>query len=322
MIDKYLSLDLKDRKILYELDKDARISYAQLGKKVGLSTEVAHYRVKRLEENGIIMQYQTAINYSKLGLIHFKICLKFNGISLDTEEKIYNKLKEIPQIIWIAKCQGDWDCILSCTVNKLHEMDQIKDKIIVIVNPYITQKSISILSDIWSFPRKYLINKKEETNFKTGGEAIELDDIDLKLLRILSKNARKSVVDIVEEMKSTVKIVTTRMNKLLRMGVINNFRLVIDYDKLGINFYKTFFYIKNPEEQRLKQLFSRLNLNPNVIHNLKVIGEWDLEPEFEFENKEEFQKIIQSLMNDFSDVIQKISVMNVIKEYKYTFFYK
>jgi len=316
------TIDLKDRKILYELDRNARISYAQIGKKVGLSTEVVHYRVKKLEERGIITQYQTAVNYTKLGLIHFKICLKYNGISLETEESLYSKLKKIPQIVWIAKCQGDWDCMLSCNANNLEELDLVKDKIMSLSNQYIHEKSISISSNIWSFPRNYLINKKAETTFKIGGEQPKINEIDLKLLRILSKDARKPVVDIVKELKSTVKIVTTRIKKLLKNGVINNFRLVIDYDKLGIHFYKTFLYIKNPNEQRLKQLLSRLNLNPNVIHNLKVIGEWDLEPEFEFENKEKFQKTIQNLMNEFSDVIQRISVIDIIKEYKYTFFYK
>ena len=47
-----------------------------------------------------------------------------------------------------------------------------------------------------------------------------------------------------------------------------------------------------------------------------------MEPEFEFENKEDFQKTIQQLMDDFSDIIQRISVIDVIKEYKYTLFYK
>ncbi len=315
-------MDVKDRKILYELDKNARISYAQIGKKIGLSTEVVHYRVKRLEEKGIITQYQTAVNYTKLGLIHFKVCLRFNGISLETEESLYSRLKEIPQVIWITKCQGDWDSIISCTVNNITQFDQIKDKIISIANPYISEKSISILSDLWSFPRNYLINKKAETPFKIGGEQPKIDDLDLKLLRILSKDARKPVVDIVKELKSTVKIVTTKIKRLSKNGIINNFRLVIDYDKAGIRFYKTFVYIKNPDAQRLKQLLTRLNIHQNVIHNLKVIGEWDLEPEFEFEKKEDFQKTIQSLMDEFSDIIQRISVINILKEYKYTFFYK
>lgn len=322
MKDSDVKLDLKDRKILYELDKDARISFASLGKKIGLSTEVVHYRVKRLEEKGIITQYQTAVNYAKLGLLHFKVCLRFNGITTKTEEELYSKLREIPQVIWIAKSQGDWDCLISCTVNNLEELDRIKDKIISLSSQYINEKSISFLSELWSFPRNYLISKKKETLFKISGKQPKIDDLDLKLLRILSKDARKPVVDIVKELNSTVKIVTTRIKKLLKSGVINNFRLVIDYDKLGIHFYKTFFYLKNPDEPRLKQLLTKLNMNPNVIHNLKVIGDWDLEPEFEFEKEEEFQKTIQELKNEFSDVIQRISVLGILKEYKYTFFYK
>ncbi len=315
-------IDIKDRKILYELDKNARISYAQIGKRVGLTTEVVHYRVKKLEEKEIIKQYQTSVNYTKLGLIHFKICLKYNGISLETEEELYSKLKKIPKIVWIAKCRGEWDCILSCNANNLEELDLIKDEVINLAHRYIKEKSISISSNIWSFPRNYLINKKEKTDFKISKEQPKIDNLDLKLLRILSKDARKPVVEIVKELNSTVKIVTTRIKKLLKSGVINNFRLVIDYEKLNIPFYKTFFYIKNPDEQRLKQLLAKLNINSNVIHNLKVIGEWDLEPEFEFENEEGFQKTIQNLMNEFSDVIQRIAAINIVKEYKYTFFYK
>lgn len=316
------NLDVKDRKILYELDKNARLSCAQIGKKVGLSPEVVHYRIRRLEELEIITQYQTAVNYSKLGLIHFKICLRFNGISLTTEEELYTKLKEISQIVWIAKCQGDWDCFLSCTVNNLKELDVLKDSILSIAHLYVQEKSISISSEIWSFPRNYLIHKKEETVFKMGGEEPKLDQTDIDLLKILSKDARKPVIEIVKEMKSTVKIITHRIKKLQQFGVINNFRLVLNYEKIGLHFFKTLFYLKNPQENRLKKLLATLNLDPNVIHNLKVIGEWDLEPEFELEKEEDFQKRIQELLNEFPDVIQRISTIKILKEYKYTFFCK
>ena len=42
-----VDLDLKDRKILYELDLNCRQSNAQIGKKVGLSRKVVDYRIKR-----------------------------------------------------------------------------------------------------------------------------------------------------------------------------------------------------------------------------------------------------------------------------------
>ncbi|MFA6461420.1 MAG: winged helix-turn-helix transcriptional regulator [Candidatus Woesearchaeota archaeon] len=316
-----MKLDIKDKKILYELDKNARINYTQLAKKVGVSPEVALYRVKKLEEN-IITQYHTAVDYEKLGLIHFKICLKFNGITLSDEEQLYEKIKLISQVIWIAKCRGDWDCLLSCTVKNNKELDQVKDKVISLASPFLFNKSLSITSSVWSFPRRYFVNSKADFIDTKPLKLTDFDDIDLKILRILSKNARKPITEIAKELNITLKITTNRIKKLLNSGVIKSFRLVLNYELLGINFYKTIIYLKNPEERRVVSLLTKLHSNPHLVHNLKVIGDWDLEPEFEYEKETDFLKMLQELQNQFSDVIQSIKVIDVLKEYKYTFFYK
>jgi len=60
-------LDLKDRKILYELDINSRQSFSQLGKKVGLHKDVVAYRVKKLQEKGIIKNFYTELNGYKFG---------------------------------------------------------------------------------------------------------------------------------------------------------------------------------------------------------------------------------------------------------------
>ena len=169
-------LDLNDRKILYELDKNARISFSQLGKKVGLSKEVVNYRIKRLEEKGIISQYHTLINYSKLGVIHFKICLKYNGISSHDEEELYSQLKRIKEVIWIAKCQGKWDCMVSCNVKSFTQLDSIKDKVLSFASSSLKDKSLSITSEVFTTPRAYLIGKKSKSYFPMGGEEVRLDE--------------------------------------------------------------------------------------------------------------------------------------------------
>ena len=66
-------VDLKDRKILYELDLDARQSLTQIGKKVGLKKDVVSYRINRLQEEGVIQNYWTAIDTFKLGYNVFRI---------------------------------------------------------------------------------------------------------------------------------------------------------------------------------------------------------------------------------------------------------
>ncbi len=62
-----VDIDLKDRKILYELDLDCRQSNTQIGKKVGLKKDVVSYRIKRMQDEGIIRNFLTAINTFKLG---------------------------------------------------------------------------------------------------------------------------------------------------------------------------------------------------------------------------------------------------------------
>ena len=66
-------LDLKDRKILYELDLNCRQSNTQIGKKVGLKKDVVNYRINNMGKEGVIKNFWTAINTFKLGYDVFRV---------------------------------------------------------------------------------------------------------------------------------------------------------------------------------------------------------------------------------------------------------
>jgi len=55
-------------KLLMELQKDARVSFAELGRRVGLSTPAVAQRVRRMEDEGIIRAYRAEISPSHVGL--------------------------------------------------------------------------------------------------------------------------------------------------------------------------------------------------------------------------------------------------------------
>ena len=57
-----MKLDLKDRKILYELDSNARQSNSEIAKKVGLNKNTVNYKINRMTEEGIIAGYYTVID--------------------------------------------------------------------------------------------------------------------------------------------------------------------------------------------------------------------------------------------------------------------
>ncbi len=61
-------LDARDLEILGVLSEDARISMAELARKVGLSPPSVAERVRRLEEAGVIQGYRAVVNPAALGL--------------------------------------------------------------------------------------------------------------------------------------------------------------------------------------------------------------------------------------------------------------
>src|SRR5260370_33910806 len=61
------TLDEMSRKLLDELQKDARLPFAELGRRVGLSPSATAERVRRLEDEGVIRGYRVDVDPRALG---------------------------------------------------------------------------------------------------------------------------------------------------------------------------------------------------------------------------------------------------------------
>ncbi len=87
-----VEIDLKDRKILYYLDLNCRQSNAQIGKKVGLSKQVVDYRIKRMEEEGIITGYWTLIDSYRFGYEVYRYYLILQNASSEIKEQMISHI--------------------------------------------------------------------------------------------------------------------------------------------------------------------------------------------------------------------------------------
>ena len=98
------------------------------------------------------------------------------------------------------------------------------------------------------------------------------------------------------------------------------YKVALDYEKIGLLFYKAFITIDKPEESKVKELKGYLQAQKNIVHTVTVFGNWDLEPEFEVFSEEEFQKQIQIVKDKFSDIISNIDIVTITKEQKFVYF--
>ena len=88
--------------------------------------------------------------------------------------------------------------------------------------------------------------------------------------------------------------------------IIKRYSTIINYEKLGYEFYKTFLYFRSLDEEELEKLMEFVKENPNIIHLIKQISAWDIELEIMVENFSKYNKIISKLTEKFSKSIQKV----------------
>jgi Lrp/AsnC family transcriptional regulator, leucine-responsive regulatory protein len=65
---KDIRMDETDLKILRTLQEDARLTYAEIGRRVGLAASSVHDRVRKLERAGAIRGYRAEVDFEQAGL--------------------------------------------------------------------------------------------------------------------------------------------------------------------------------------------------------------------------------------------------------------
>jgi DNA-binding Lrp family transcriptional regulator len=318
-------LDLKDKKILYHLDLDARQNDSQISRKVGLSRDAVKYRIDKLLKEGYIHYFITLINSMKLGFNWYRTFFKFQNLSVEKEEEIIGWLKE--KASWITKVEGFWDLNTGIFVKNVYEYRDLINQFLVKYGKYIDKYDIAIVTREWIYHHDYLLNKKQKTTtpqLMGYNEGIDykiekIDKIDHKILSILLKNARMKTIDIAEKIKSTEMVVRYRIKKLIEKGVILGFRPFLDVHKLGYTYFKAHFTLQNLTSEKKKKLFDYIHSHPNTIHTTELVGGADLETEFQVKNNEEFYKYIKEIRLKFGPIISDYEFMQYTKEYKFTY---
>ena len=114
---KLHQLNKIDRNILRILQKDARTSYAELARQVGLSTTPCKERVKRLEKEGVIRSYQAHLNpeYLDAALVVF-VQIRLNRTSQDTFEEFTRSAYDLPEVQECYLVSGNFDYLIKARV--------------------------------------------------------------------------------------------------------------------------------------------------------------------------------------------------------------
>ena len=316
-------LDLKDRKILYELDIDSRQSYHKIAKKVGLSKDSVIYRINKLQKQGIIKQFHTLIDVGKLGFISFRLYLKFQNTTPEKENEIIEFFKNQKIVTWLVSIDGDYDLGMWILTKSIKEINKLWKIFLKKYMDYIDKRQLTIFTKVSYFPRAFILRKKQKLDeyvFITEPAETKLDETDIEILKLLAQNSRISVLEIAKKLKISAKTASSRIKNLEKNKIIIGYRTMFDLEKLGYQYFKVHFNLHNLTDKKEKEFRSFIKLNPNIIYDNEVLGGDDIEIEVQVKTIQDLRGLLDKIKKRFAEIIKNHKYMVFYKEHKYLFF--
>lgn len=145
-------MDNNDEKILKLMKENSRLTAQQISKKTLMPITTVHYRIKKMEREGIIKKYTLELGHKRLGknitayiqvIVDYK-SLREKGI---TQHELAKVLKQFDFVEEVAIVTGGVDIIIKVRVKDVDELDDFVIKRLRNINGIEKTQTMVVLSE-------------------------------------------------------------------------------------------------------------------------------------------------------------------------------
>ena len=111
--------------ILTELQREGRVGFAELGRRVGLSAPAVAARVRRLEDDGVIEGYRAQLSFERLGLdVRAFVRMSAMG-AMDIHDDLIEVARGIPEVLDMWRVTGAETYIMRVAVRSVGDLERV-----------------------------------------------------------------------------------------------------------------------------------------------------------------------------------------------------
>jgi len=322
-------MDTIDRKLLYALDINSSLSYAELARVTRLPQELVRYRTLRLEREGIIQQTAGEIDFHLLGYLSFQILFRLQSVSEAKIKIIGKEFTKRPFVSWVARVEGKYQLEVVLRVVDPSALHNFLEAVNSSFGDVIAKRTLMVNVEQTHLSRDYLRNRKKrspsEVRIPSTFGTLSLDETDRSILRVLQQSARfgrkETATKLIEDSKGKISYtpegVANRLRALENRGVVRGYLLAIDNKRLQQQVYRVLFAFRQQSAEQQKRFLSCCRSEPRCVFYLRTLGEWDLELEFEVSSSGELREILARLTEVAGAEIKDYSILEQLEIYKF-----
>ncbi|MBU0615180.1 MAG: Lrp/AsnC family transcriptional regulator, partial [Nanoarchaeota archaeon] len=280
-----------EKSILRELETNARITFSSIGKLIRCSEQRVSYNVNSMIEKGIIKGFYANIDYARLNTLLFRVFFKVNYIAENKFSELIRYLVKEDTTALVESCGGGYDLLCTFFTQNPSRFNKTLKGIMEVFPEQLKNYTVLTTIVIRNFGRKFLFKSsaREPKESIIGGdrEISTLDSTDLKILSMISSNARINAVEIANNLSITSKTVISRIRLLEAKEIITSYKPILNLQRVNFITSKLVIKYHNVSSELENQLVNYLKVHPNVYSVVKTLGEWDMEIEIETEDMKE-----------------------------------
>lgn len=311
-------LDAKDRRILQELEENARQSDSAIAKKVRLSKQVVNYRIGKMMELGAINNFYTVVNVGNLGLTTYYLFLQLEKINPEKEKEFLRKVERIDTIGWLVSCIGKWNVILNINEDSSSNFEKTLNKILGIFGKHVYDYKFTILSGAEHLGYKSVTEKRNSSPLYQGEreKIFKLDITDERILRALSQNAREDLVSLSDKTKIPLHVVSYRLKKMIKKGIIEGFKPKLNIGKLGYYWSLLLFKFDSLSKDKKEEIVKFCKIQKEVYYITSTIGEYNLMIDLHVLSPAEMENFVNLIRKKFGGVVRTYESVIISEEHK------
>ncbi len=104
-----IALDETEQKVLFHLSNNARIPVMELAKKAGVTASTVRAKLKRLQNEGVIVGYTIQFEHSRIGYENYEVFASLHDMNENKEKELEEYCRSNPYSTYLLKCIGKWD---------------------------------------------------------------------------------------------------------------------------------------------------------------------------------------------------------------------
>ncbi len=295
-------MDKLDWKILEILDWYGREPVSSIARQAKASKDVVAYRIRKLEEQGIIIRYYPLLDMHKLGYYTSRLYFELEEIDEQQEKDFIEFLDKEINAGLIFRMDYPYRYGIVIWTRSIYDIEKVIIRIKRKIGKILISYNHSIFCTFRVYPKDYLFDKKYHMTYRSLEPQTMMphDDIDFKILKELATNARMSTVEIAKHLHIPQTTVSNKIRNLEKRGIIMGYRAEIDFIKLGYMNYFLEIYLEINEN--LSQIEAWVNTNRNVVWLQKIIGTCDIEVEVELKDRVELESLLNELRSRFKNI--------------------